>query len=398
MKYVVLVGDGMADRALPELGGRTPLQVARTPHMDSVARRGESGSLRTIPERCAKGSDVANLSLLGYDPAKYYTGRGPLEAVNLGVKLGATDVAFRCNLVTLVREDGDLMMEDYSAGHITTDEARSLIEELDRSLGSSEVSFYVGTSYRHVMVWRGGIADGQLTPPHDISGQSVAPYLPRGDRLEMVRRLMEHSAPVLRGHPVNKARVERGLPAATHIWLWGQGLTPSMPRFKERYGLEGAVIAAVDLVRGIGRCLGLRVVEVPGVTGFIDTNYLGKAEACLHVLKEVDFAFLHVEAPDEMGHAGDVDGKIRAIEDFDAKVVGTVLEGITGFGEHKVLVATDHATPIAERTHTSELVPFAIFSSAKPRYSLHPYDEGLTEVGRLRFDQGHRLMEYFLAC
>lgn len=397
MKYVVLVGDGMADREIPELGGRTPLQVAKTPHMDSVAQRGEAGCLRTIPDQCAKGSDVANLSILGYDPARYYTGRGPLEAINLGVELGAQDVAFRCNLVTLAPRDGTFVMEDYSAGHITTEEARTLIESLDRSLGGLEVSFYPGTSYRHVMLWRGGEAEGVLTPPHDISGQDVASYLPQGNNLQMLRHLMEESADVLREHPVNQARRGRALPPATHIWLWGQGRAPSMPAFKDRYGLAGAVIAAVDLMRGIGRCLGLEVVVVPGATGFIDTNYLGKAEACLRVLTTAEFAFLHVEAPDEMGHAGDVEGKVRAIEQFDAKVVGTVLEGLSRLGPHKVLLATDHATPIAVRTHTAEAVPFAIFSSAEPRCEPHPYDERLAEVGRLRFDEGHRLMEYFLA-
>jgi len=318
--------------------------------------------------------------------------------VNLGIELSAEDVAFRCNLVTLAQRGGAYVMEDYSAGHITTEEARPLIESLDRSLGNSAVSFHAGTSYRHVMVWRRGSAEGTLTPPHDISGLDVAPYLPQGDHLELLRLLMEKSAEVLRDQPINQARRKRGLSPATHIWLWGQGRRPNVPAFKDCYGLDGAVIAAVDLVRGIGRCIGLEVIEVPGASGFIDTNYVGKAEACLDVLKRADFAYLHVEAPDEMAHAGDIQGKVYAIEQFDSKVVGTVLGGLDRLGPHKVLVVTDHATPISVRTHTDEPVPFAIYSSAKPRYQLHPFDERLADVGSLRFDEGHRLMQYFLGC
>ena len=406
MKYIILLGDGLADRPRPDLGGQTCLQAARTPNLDRMATLGQVGMVRTVPAGFPPGSDVANLSVLGYDPRKYYTGRSPLEAASIGVQLGADDVAYRCNLVTLRFSSAgsgserrrNAVMEDFSAGHISTQEARTLVEEIDRKLGTDHIRFYPGVSYRHLLVWKGGKDRLECTPPHDIQDRSIGDYLPSGDGADVINRLMEASVEVLTTHPANKARLDQGKRAANSIWLWGQGKRPSMPTFREKYGLEGAVISAVDLTKGLGVYAGFEVINVPGATGWIDTNYVGKAEHALFALKTRDIVYLHVEAPDEAGHTGDVKNKVKAIEDFDEFVVGNILEGMRQFDEYRILALPDHPTPLEIRTHSAEPVPFALYDSRRERQG-DPvsYCEGL--AGRkdaMLFEEGYTLMDHFL--
>ncbi|GAB4483540.1 MAG: cofactor-independent phosphoglycerate mutase [Thermodesulfovibrionales bacterium] len=399
MKYIVLVGDGMADRPVAELGGRTVLQAAATPNMDRLASSGVSGGVRTIPAGMHPGSDVANLSILGYDPAEHYSGRAPLEAASIGVQLGSTDVAYRCNLVTLKfnRERTKAVMEDYSGGHISTEEARVLIDEIGRQLGTDAVKFYPGVSYRHLMVWKDGRSDIECVPPHDILGKEIVDYLPVGPDEDLLRKLMTDSVDILENHEVNRARVREGRNPANSVWFWGQGRRPNMPTFNQKFGLSGALISAVDLTRGLGMYAGFDILQVPGITGYLDTNYLGKAEAALEALGRVDFVYLHVESPDEAGHSGNCRDKIRAIEDFDRIVVGTVIEGMKRFSEYRIMVLPDHATPVGIRTHSEEPVPFAIFDSRNPLSGNVGYDESLAaRPGALSFDAGHSLMDYFI--
>lgn len=368
MKYIILIGDGMADNAIDELGGKTVLEYAFTPNLDSIAGSGKYGLFATVPQGYPPGSDVANLSILGYDPKKYYTGRAPLEAASIGVKLSPTDVAFRCNLVTINDKDGLDVMDDYSAGHITTGEADGIIKTLDREFSKHGVRFYTGTSYRHLMVWEdapSGVSAVKTTPPHDISDKPVAPNLPNGKGDEKLKALIELSRAVLKDHPINIKRVAGGKKPATSIWLWGQGMPPAMPTLKERFGVSGSLISAVDLMKGIAIYAGLDVIKVPGATGYIDTNYKGKAEYALAALEKQDFVCVHVEAPDEAGHNGNLKDKLTAVEDFDREVVGRVLDGLDRFGEYTVLALPDHPTPVALKTHTSAPVPFALMTSVK---------------------------------
>lgn len=361
MKYIILIGDGMADAPLESLGGKTPLEAASTPNMDRLAGAGKFGLFRTVPDGFSPGSDVANLSVLGYSPAKYYSGRAPLEAASIGVKLGPSDIAFRCNLVTLIEKDGSTVMGDYSAGHISTEEAREIVLDLDRALSREGVRFYPGTGYRHLMVWSGGSKDIKTVPPHDISDKAIGPCLPNGEGADKITGLIKLSQGVLKDHPVNAKRISEGKKPATSVWLWGQGNAPAMPTLKERFGVTGAIISAVDLMKGIGIYAGLDVIKVPGATGYIDTNYEGKAEAALKALETRDFICVHIEAPDEAGHNGNLGHKLQAIEDFDSKIVGPVLEGARRFGSFAVMVLPDHPTPIALKTHTSDPVPFVLF-------------------------------------
>ncbi len=363
MKYVILQGDGMADYPVESLGGKTPLQVARTPNMDWLASHGLFGLAYTIPQGFPPGSDVGNMTILGYDPALYHTGRSPLEAASMGVSLGPEDIAFRCNLVTLKKEANGSVMEDFTAGHISSEEAADIIRDLNGHLGKEGIEFYPGVSYRHLMVWRGGKENMETTPPHDITGMEVQPYLPAGDGAERLLGLMESSKALLARHPVNDKRETRGERRATSIWLWGQGKAPQLPSIMERYGIKGGVISAVDIINGLGVYAGLERIKVPGATGFFDTNYKGKAEYGLRALEERDFIFIHVEAPDEAGHMGDVEKKIKAIEDFDAKVVGTMLQGMDRWPAWRLLILPDHPTPIVLKTHVPDPVPFALFSS-----------------------------------
>jgi 2,3-bisphosphoglycerate-independent phosphoglycerate mutase len=399
VKYIVIVGDGMADYPRPELNNRTPLQYARTPNMDLLAARGEVGLVKTVPDGFQPGSDVANLSVLGYAPEKYYTGRSPLEAVSMGVTLGDRDVAFRCNLVTLSGEENyaDKQMIDYSAGEITSSEARELIGAVEAELGDGERQFYPGISYRHLMVWRGGPEETVLTPPHDISGRVVGEYLPRGEGGDVLLGIMQQSYGILKDHPVNRSRVQRGLRPANSVWLWGQGKKPSLPPFKELYGLEGAVISAVDLIMGIGICAGLKVVTVPGATGNIHTNFKGKAEAALGALREgADFVYLHVEAPDEAGHHGDTETKVRAIEEIDRQVLGTLLDGLGEFEAYRIMLLPDHPTPLSIKTHTPEPVPFALLDSGKQVFTDRTYCESTAAAAGITLANGPALMRRFL--
>ncbi|MBI4527189.1 MAG: cofactor-independent phosphoglycerate mutase [Deltaproteobacteria bacterium] len=366
MKYVVLQGDGMADYPLDSLNGKTPLEAAATPHMDWLASHGVFGLAHTIPDGFPPGSDVGNMSIMGYDPRLYHTGRSPLEAASMGVALGPHDIAFRCNLVTLKQTGNGVIMEDFTAGHIASEEAAEIISDLNRELGGKDIEFHAGVSYRHLMVWRGGKEQMNTTPPHDITDKPAEPHLPEGEGAELLRNLMERSQKILARHPVNRKREERGQRRATSIWLWGQGRAPRLPSLTERYGIKGGVISAVDIIHGLGVYAGLERVHVPGVTGFLDTNYKGKAEYGLRTLEEKDFIFIHVEAPDEAGHMGDLEKKIKAIEDFDEKIVGTLLNRMDRWPDWKILLIPDHPTPIALKTHTPDPVPFALCSSGAP--------------------------------
>jgi len=400
MKYIVLVGDGMADRAIPELGGKTPLQAAFTPNMDKLAKEGRFGIVRTIPKGLHPGSDIANLSIMGYDPRVYYTGRAPLEAVSMGLKLKENDVAYRCNLVTLgFNKDRTIaFMEDHSAGHISSEEAKTLIDELNKELGGKKFTFYPGVSYRNLLIWEEGALDIECTPPHDILGREITNYLPVGREEKVLRELMLRSVGILEAHPINKKRISEGKRPANSIWLWGQGKKPNIPRFIDKYGLRGVIVSAVDLTKGLGICAGLEVLNVPGMTGYLDTNYLGKAEYALKALERADFAYIHVEAPDEAGHSGNYKDKIKAIEDFDALVVGTILRGARSLGEHRIMLLPDHATPIEKRTHTEEPVPFVIYDSADRVSNKEVrFDESISErEDKMVFEEGFKLMDYFI--
>ncbi len=356
MKYIILQPDGVADTPIDALGGRTPLEYARTPHMDRLASCGTLGLTHTIPPGFPPGSDVGTMSILGYDPRRYHTGRSPIEAASMGVELAPADVAFRCNLVCI--RDG--VMEDFTAGHISTDEAAAIVRDLQRELGGDGFEFHPGVSYRHLLVWREGRAGMRTTPPHDITDRAVAEYLPAGEHAERLRRLMQASQDILAKHPVNRGRVERGERPATSIWLWGQGKRPALPTLRERFGLRGAVISAVDLVNGLGVLAGLEVIKVPGVTGFLDTNYQGKASYGLRALETTDLVFVHVEATDETGHMGAVEKKVQAVEDFDSKIVGPILAGLHDTADWRMLLMPDHATPCALKTHSADPVPFVI--------------------------------------
>jgi 2,3-bisphosphoglycerate-independent phosphoglycerate mutase len=402
IKHVVIVGDGMADYPVESIGGKTPLMVAKTPNMDWMAEKGEIGLVRTIPDGFNPGSEIANLSIFGYDPVRYYTGRGPLEAASLGVKLIGDDIAFRCNLVTLKFRGKDIVMEDFSAGHITNEEARRVILDLNEEMATDEIQFYSGVSYRHLMVLKNGAAKFldleklDLTPPHDIIGKEISDYLPLASNPLLA--LMVQSQEVLKKHPVNQAREEKGLLPANSIWLWGQGRSPQMITLKERFGMDGYVISAVHLIKGIGILAGLDVLEVPGITGYFDTNYDGKAQYALKGLLEKDFMYVHVEAPDEAGHMGDLRLKIEAIEAFDQKIVGTILNGMREFKRYKVLVLPDHATPLSVRTHTADPVPYVIYSSEKGSRSAHVkvFDEGSAGLSGISVEKGFELIERFL--
>ena len=395
MKYIILLGDGMPDYPIKELGDKTPLEYAQTPNMDFIAKNGTVGCVKTIPDGFPPGSDVSNLSILGYDPAKYYTGRAPLEAASIGVKLSPTDIAFRCNLVTLKPTDSELIMDDFSAGHISTEEAKELISAIDKKLGTEEIKFYPGVSYRHLMVWKNGSNNLKLIPPHDISGKGIKSYIPQGDRANIIIELMNSSQMVLNNHKINKERKNNGKNPANSIWLWGHGKAPAMPTLKERFNLTGSIIAAVDLMKGIGIYAGLTPIDVPGATGYIDTNYEGKADYALKELENKDFVYLHVEAPDEAAHNGSLKNKIKAIEDFDKRVVGRILEGIKKFKEYRILVVSDHPSPISIKTHSAENVPFAIYPQ-KGGNGASNFNEKIVGNPSIKFEKGHELIEFFI--
>jgi 2,3-bisphosphoglycerate-independent phosphoglycerate mutase len=397
MKYVILLGDGMADYPLDELGGKTPLESAKIPNMDRIAGEGTLGMIDTIPDGFPPGSDVANLSILGYDPGKYYTGRGPLEAASMGLKLDDDDVAFRCNLVTLGSGE-EPVMEDFTAGHITSEEAEKIIYDLNSELGSDIFRFYPGVSYRHLFVWKGGPVSDETTPPHDINDRIIKNYLPKGDGTKELNRLMRLSQEILKDHPVNRARIMEGKKPANSIWLWGQGRAPKIEPLTEKYNLKGGIISAVDLLNGTGIYAGLEVIHVEGATGYTDTNYEGKAQNALEALKNMDFIFVHVEAPDEMGHEGNIEGKIKAIEDFDEKVVGTILSKMHTLGDLRIMVLSDHLTPISLRTHSSDPSLFAVLSSVDGENLRqgNPFGESSAKNGGILVSPGHLLINYFI--
>jgi len=353
MKYIVILGDGMADEEIEALGGMTPLQYADTPNMDYIAGEGRCGMLKTVPEGFEPGSDIANLSVIGYDPAKCYTGRGPLEAVNIGVELDDNDIAYRCNLVTIMNG----VMEDFSAGHISSNEGRQLIATLNEGITGAVA--YPGISYRNLLVVNGG-KGATTTPPHDIVGMEIDDYLPEGGDRDILLQCMEASSKAFEKHPANKERIKKGLNMATGIWPWSGGKKPTLESFKTKYGLRGGMISAVDLLNGIARAAGMKVISVPGATGYLDTDYEAKMRYALDAIKDLDYVYVHVEAPDEAGHLGDIEEKVRAIERLD-KAIGIVLKGFDGV----VAVLPDHPTPIHLKTHTSDPVPFAILGKGK---------------------------------
>lgn len=405
MKYIIFLGDGMADQPLEALGQKTPLMVAAKPNMDRMARTGLAGMIRTVPHGLAPGSDTANMSVMGYDPHVYYTGRSPLEAISMSIPMQPGDISFRCNLVTL-SDEADYAaktMLDYSADEIGSDEAARLIEAVNSHLADNGIRFYPGKSYRHCMIWQGGPLDGILVPPHDILTREIRTYLPAGPGSDRILNMMSRSTAFLHDHPVNQARRKRGLNPANSIWIWGQGSKPQLPLLADKLGLRGSVISAVDLIYGLGICAGLHIVEVPGVTGNIHTNFKGKAEAAIaEFSRGQDYVYLHVEAPDECGHRAEIDNKVKAIERIDQDIIGPVwtwLEhnrSVTG-EDYRMLVMPDHPTPLALRTHTSDPVPFALYSSdgiiSRPADA---YDESSCAKTGYFIEQGYRFFERFV--
>jgi 2,3-bisphosphoglycerate-independent phosphoglycerate mutase len=395
MKYVIILPDGVADVPVKELKGKTPLEVATHPHLDRIAREGVTGWVHTIPQGFAPGSDVGCMSVFGYDPRQYHTGRAPLEAAAQGIALQPGDVAFRCNTVT-VEEN---VMVDYSAGHIDTADSAELIKSLNDQCGNTSVRFYPGVGYRHLRVVRGAAyAKTSCTPPHDISGQSTTPHLPKGPGAELLLKLMCESAGIFKAHPVTARRVGQGKRTATQVWFWGQGTAVSFPPFQQVYGKKAACISAVDIVRGIGRLAGMKILQVPGITGYFDTNYEAKAEHALKALDDgYEFVLIHVESTDEAGHMGDVQKKIQAIEDVDRRLVRPLLEGLKRRGEpHAVLVTPDHPTSVEKRTHIADAVPFALLATGLPPDAVMAYNESAVQASTKRFERGFELMSFFL--
>lgn len=393
MKHLLIIFDGMADEPIADLDGKTPMQVARKPFMDSLAGMGRIGAAVTTPRGMSPGSDVTNMGILGYDPLEYYTGRGAIEAASLGIPMETTDAVFRANLVST---DGEKML-DSSADHISTEEARELIAAIDEKLSTNAIKFYPGVSYRHIMVWRGGSDNVHCTAPYKIHGQPVAEHFPHGDGDQKLASLIQDSFEILDNHPINRRRRDEGHLPANMIWFWGESHLPEIPSFLGKFGVSGAVVAAVDLIKGLGRMVGLRVLDVPGATGYIDTNYLGKGRCALDALDTHDFVWVHVEAPDEAGHEGSIDKKIQAIQDCDEKVLGTILDGVKKKGlDVRILLMPDHPTPIATGTHSSEKVPFILFDSTRPEGANLPYDERAVPETNLIVEYAPDLMKMLL--
>lgn len=395
MKYIVVLGDGMADEPIAEIGGKTPLAHANTPMMDELAGKSVVGLSATIPEGMSPGSDTANLAVLGYNPKKYYTGRSPLEALSIGVPMKDTDIALRCNIVTVSEEDvpyAERTIIDHSSSEISTEDAAVLLEAVKKELQDEIYSYYVGTSYRHLLIWdKGQVVP--LTPPHDILGKVIGDYLPKEDKL---REMMEKSYDILNNHPLNVERAAKGLHKANSIWFWGAGTRPALDSFEEKTGKRGVMISAVDLLKGIAIGAGMKVIEVPGADGTLHTNYVGKAQAAVDALTKdgYDFAYVHVEAPDEMGHQGSLPNKLEAIESLDAKVIRTVVEGMKAAGEEfRLLVMPDHPTPIRCRTHTSDPVPFLLYDSTMERRRIGFYNEEEAKASGILYPEGYKLID-----
>lgn len=401
MKYLVVLCDGMADYPIEELGGKTPLEAADTPNMDRLAKDSTVGLVKTVQDGMKPGSDVANLSVLGYDPKIYYTGRSPLEAGSIGIDMLPTDVSLRCNFVTLSDEPAyeDKTMVDYCAGDISTDEARVLIQAVQEALGSETFRYYTGVAYRHCLIWDHGTTDlGGLTPPHDITGKPIKTYLPlcHSENAAPLQDMMVRSYDLLKDHPINQARVKAGKNPANSIWLWGEGVRANLDPFYEKYGLHGSMISAVDLLKGIGKFAGMEVVQVEGATGYIDTNFTGKAEAAIHEFERgQDFVYVHVEAPDECGHRAETQNKVKAISLIDHLILGPVTEALEQMDDYKVLVMPDHATPLSLRTHTNDPIPFMIYNSTKPQNGPNSFSEATAKSTGLYVDEGFRIMQEF---
>ncbi len=395
MKHLVILVDGAADYPHEKLGGRTPLEVANKPYMDKLAQMGECKLLETVPKHMSPGSDVANLAIMGYDPDKYYSGRSPLEGVSMGVEILDTDTTFRTNTVTLSDDEKyeNKTMVDYSAGEITTAESTELIKYLDEKLGNDIYRLFPGVSYRHLLLWHDSLDEVKFTPPHDISGKKVTEYLPGDERF---LEIMKKSYELLKDHPINKDRIARGLNPANSVWFWGQGTKPLLPDFNEKYGKKGTMISAVDLLKGIGICAGMRSVDVEGTTGTIETNFDGKTQAAINEFKNgQDFVYIHLEAPDECGHHFDVEGKVKSLEIIDEKVVGPMYEYLEGCGEDfAIMITPDHATPLEKGTHTHDKIPYIIYRSNQPKDGVPCYCEkcATADAGFA----GYKIMDYFI--
>ena len=398
MKYVIVLGDGMADEPLQELGWKTPLSCAETPALDALSKKSRIGMVRTVPEGMAPGSDTANLSVLGYDPKRYYTGRSPLEALSIGVPMKDEDVALRCNFVTISEDElpfEEKIIVDHSSGEISTEDCAVLLDAVKRGLERGPWHFYAGTSYRHCLIWENGrVVD--LTAPHDVLGQVIGPHLPKEEAL---REMMIQSYGILRDHPLNRARREKGLHPANCCWFWGAGTRPALTSFLQKFGKRGMMISAVDLLKGIAVGAGMDVAKVEGANGGLDTNYEGKMQAAFDALTSggYDFAYIHVEAPDEMGHQGSVEKKIRAIEYLDQRIIGPLAEKLTREGvDFRMLVLPDHPTPIRLRTHTSREVPWLLYDSTMQEQHEWNYNEAEAILSGNYVARGHELMRYFL--
>ena len=397
MKYVVILGDGMADEPIEALDGRTPLEAAKTPTMDQLAKDAEIGLLKTIPDGMKPGSDTANLAVLGYDPKEYYTGRSPLEALSIGVPMEDTDVALRCNLVTLTEEEPyeEKRILDHSSSEISTEDADVLLDAVKKELQSENYQFYTGTSYRHCMIWKNGTVV-ELTPPHDHLTEVIHPYLPQD---AMLREMQKRSNEILANHPINQERRAKGLNPANSLWFWGAGTKPMLSAFSEKYGKNGAMISAVDLLKGIAVGAKMQVIEVPGANGGLHTNYEGKAEAALKALLQdgMDFAYVHLEAPDEMGHQGSLERKLQAIENLDHRIIRLVKDGLDASGEdYRMLVLPDHPTPLRIRTHSAEPVPYLLYDSRKHLGSSTIYCERTAKENGIRRMEGYKMMDVLL--
>ena len=400
MKYVVILGDGMADWPVESLGNKTPLEAANKPTIDSLAAKGEVALCSTIPQGMSPGSDTANLSVMGYNPEIYYTGRSPLEAVSMGIKMADSDVCFRCNLVTLSEEEAyeDKTMIDHSSSEITTEEARELMKAIDEAFSDEIKKFYPGISYRHALIWQEGSTEVDLMPPHNILTQKITDHMPKGNNGAVIGEIQKKSFEILNNHPINLARAEKGLNKANSVWIWGEGTRPSLDPFDEKFGKKGAMISAVDLLKGIAIAAEMSSIDVEGADGSLHTNYEGKVAACLKALDEGDdFVYVHIEAPDECGHQGEVDKKVLAIEYLDSRVVKPIYESLAeGEEDFRLLIMPDHPTPVALRTHTSDPVPYVLFDSRVDTKGGHAYSEAEAEAEGVKYEKGHELMADFL--
>lgn len=400
MKYVVVLCDGMADYPVPALGGKTPMMVAKKPHIDALAAKAEVGLVRTVAPGLKPGSDVANMSVLGFDPHRFYTGRSPLEAASIGIDMKDSDVSLRTNLVTLSDKGepfADKVIEDYCADDISTEEARQLIEAVQAAFGGGEYDFYTGVSYRHCLIWHGGTTElGNMTPPHDITGKVIGPHLSTAETARPLLEMMEKSFDLLKDHPVNKARVAAGRRPANCIWLWGEGKCPALQPFKALYGIKGGMVSAVDLLKGIANCAGMEVAEVPGATGYIDTDFEGKAKAALDLLTRNDLVYVHFEAPDECGHRNEPENKVKAIEMIDSRVLPILEEGLEQYEDYKILLLPDHPTPIVTRTHASDPVPYLLYQKSAPKTGVDTINEETAKATGIYMENGPAMMPHFL--